>query len=153
MFNVLQYGYAVIDLEKLDPLNVDDLCLSQYLAYILQVCIKLDTLHPLLVVEAFEKTIRLFFFPPSLQFVSQRHRPLRGRSARLLLDYIRTIPCKVSLTLVFQCCVVNFGNDQMSRTTIMWPYIPGCWCMIEKGETYVITRSVNIVASKSFSSA
>ncbi|CAO2045371.1 unnamed protein product [Urochloa humidicola] len=66
--SMLEYGYAVIDLEKLDPLNVDDLCLSQYLAYI-------------------------------LQFVSQRHRPLRGRSARLLLDYIRTIPCKAALTV------------------------------------------------------
>jgi hypothetical protein len=39
MFSVLQYGYAIIDLENLDPLNVDDLSLSQYLAYILQVCI------------------------------------------------------------------------------------------------------------------
>ncbi|CAL5022729.1 unnamed protein product [Urochloa decumbens] len=66
--SILEYGYAVIDLEKLDPLNVNDLCLSQYLAYI-------------------------------LQFVSQRHRPLRGRSARLLLDYIRTIPCKAALTV------------------------------------------------------
>jgi hypothetical protein len=37
---LLQYGYAVIDLEKLDPINVDDLCLSQYLAYILQVYTK-----------------------------------------------------------------------------------------------------------------
>ncbi|KAG8058676.1 hypothetical protein GUJ93_ZPchr0002g23952 [Zizania palustris] len=61
---VMEHGYAVIDLEKLDPHNVDDLCLSQYLAYV-------------------------------LQFVSQRHRPLRGRSARLLMDYIRTIPCKL----------------------------------------------------------
>nr|CAB3449556.1 unnamed protein product [Digitaria exilis] len=33
------------------------------------------------------------------EFVSQRHRPLRGRSARLLLDYIRTIPCKAALTV------------------------------------------------------
>jgi len=89
LFTVLQYGYAVIDLEILDPLNMDDLCLSHYLAYI-------------------------------LQFVSQRHRPLRGRSARLLLDYIRTIPCKVCLTLVFQCCHDNFGNDQTSGTAIMW---------------------------------
>jgi hypothetical protein len=34
-FSVLQYGYAIINLENLDPLNVDDLSLSQYLAYIL----------------------------------------------------------------------------------------------------------------------
>ncbi|XP_062218803.1 uncharacterized protein LOC133918768 isoform X2 [Phragmites australis] len=65
---ILEYGYAVIDIEKLDPLNVDDLCLAQYLTYI-------------------------------LQFVSQRHRPVRGRSARLLMDYIRTIPCKAALTV------------------------------------------------------
>ncbi|KAF0932950.1 hypothetical protein E2562_013142 [Oryza meyeriana var. granulata] len=65
---VMEHGYAVIDLEKLDPHNVDDLCLSQYLAYV-------------------------------LQFVSQRHRPLRGRSARLLMDYIRTISCKAALTV------------------------------------------------------
>uniref|UniRef100_A0A0D9VEJ4 tRNA(Ile)-lysidine synthetase n=1 Tax=Leersia perrieri TaxID=77586 RepID=A0A0D9VEJ4_9ORYZ len=65
---VMEHGYAVIDLEKLDPHNVDDLCLSQYLTYI-------------------------------LQFVSQRHRPLRGRCARLLMDYIRTTPCKAALTV------------------------------------------------------
>ncbi|XP_015688887.2 uncharacterized protein LOC102705885 [Oryza brachyantha] len=65
---LMEHGYAVIDLEKLDPHNVDDLCLSQYLAYV-------------------------------LQFVSQRHRPLRGRSARLLMDYIRTVPCKAALTV------------------------------------------------------
>lgn len=39
---LLQYGYAIIDLEKLDPVNVDDLRLSQYLAYVLQVYTKLD---------------------------------------------------------------------------------------------------------------
>ncbi|KAK3152694.1 hypothetical protein QOZ80_2BG0162250 [Eleusine coracana subsp. coracana] len=65
---ILEHGYAVIDLEKLDPVNVDDLCLSQYLVYI-------------------------------LQFISQRHKPVRGRSARLLMDYIRSIPCKAALTL------------------------------------------------------
>ena len=62
LFTVLQYGYAVIDLEILDPLNMDDLCLSHYLAYILQVCIKFDTFHPLSVVRAFEKTLQLFSF-------------------------------------------------------------------------------------------
>ncbi|KAL6629450.1 hypothetical protein ACP70R_029215 [Stipagrostis hirtigluma subsp. patula] len=65
---IMEHGYAIIDLGKLDPLNVDDLCLSQYLAYI-------------------------------VQFVSQRHRPVRGRSAQMLMDYIRTIPCKAALTV------------------------------------------------------
>jgi hypothetical protein len=92
MFSVLQYGYAIIDLENLDPLNVDDLSLSQYLAYILQVCIKLDTLF-----VGCSRFNSSFFFS-LLQFVSQRHRPLRGRSARLLLDYIRSSPCKVCST-------------------------------------------------------
>ncbi|XP_020536378.1 uncharacterized protein LOC105637727 isoform X3 [Jatropha curcas] len=33
-----------------------------------------------------------------LQFISQRHRPVRGSTSKLLLDYIRTFPCKASLT-------------------------------------------------------
>ncbi|KAI9119314.1 hypothetical protein K1719_009989 [Acacia pycnantha] len=33
-----------------------------------------------------------------LQFISQRQRPIRGSALRLLLDYIRTFPCKNSLT-------------------------------------------------------
>ncbi|KAK8550263.1 hypothetical protein V6N13_118781 [Hibiscus sabdariffa] len=33
-----------------------------------------------------------------LQFVSQRQRPIRGSTSNLLLQYIRAIPCKTSLT-------------------------------------------------------
>ncbi|KAJ7969606.1 tRNA(Ile)-lysidine synthase [Quillaja saponaria] len=33
-----------------------------------------------------------------LQFISQRHRPIRGSTSRLLLDYMHTFPCKTSLT-------------------------------------------------------
>ncbi|KAM3760109.1 hypothetical protein ACB098_01G169400 [Castanea mollissima] len=33
-----------------------------------------------------------------LQFISQRYRPVRGSTSKLLLDYIRTFPCKNSLT-------------------------------------------------------
>ncbi|KAG9456084.1 hypothetical protein H6P81_000592 [Aristolochia fimbriata] len=33
-----------------------------------------------------------------LQFVSQRHRPVRGRISRILLNYLRSSPCKTSLT-------------------------------------------------------
>ncbi|KAJ3692223.1 hypothetical protein LUZ60_012573 [Juncus effusus] len=39
-----------------------------------------------------------------LQFISQRHRPVRGRSSKLLIDYIRNFPCKSSLTLS-GCCI------------------------------------------------
>ncbi|KAK9098992.1 hypothetical protein Syun_026037 [Stephania yunnanensis] len=36
-----------------------------------------------------------------LQFISQRHRPVRGRTSKLLLDYMRNLPCKVNLTSSF----------------------------------------------------
>ncbi|CAA6665977.1 unnamed protein product [Spirodela intermedia] len=65
---VMDHGYAIIDLNKLDPSSVDDLCLSKFLAVV-------------------------------LQFISQRHRPVRGAASKLLLDYIRRIPCKASLTV------------------------------------------------------
>ena len=31
------------------------------------------------------------------QFISQRHKPVRGSALKLLLDYLRTFPCKVHL--------------------------------------------------------
>ncbi|URE14747.1 PP-loop family [Musa troglodytarum] len=64
---IMEHGYAVVDLEKLEPSSVDDLCLSRYLAWI-------------------------------LQYISQRHRPIRGSISRLLLGYIHSFPCKTSLT-------------------------------------------------------
>ncbi|XP_034699750.1 uncharacterized protein LOC117925045 isoform X2 [Vitis riparia] len=60
-------GYAVIDLEILHPSKIEDICLSKFIALV-------------------------------LQFISQRHRPVRGSTSKLLLDYIRTFPCKTSLT-------------------------------------------------------
>ncbi|XP_060169761.1 uncharacterized protein LOC132600548 [Lycium barbarum] len=33
-----------------------------------------------------------------LQFVSQRQRPVRGSASKLILDYIRTSPCKTAVT-------------------------------------------------------
>lgn len=57
-----------------------------------------------------------------LQFISQRNRPVRGSTSKLLLDYIRTLPCKISITAagcylspapgskgtkVVVCCSVN----------------------------------------------
>ncbi|XP_042408235.1 tRNA(Ile)-lysidine synthase-like isoform X2 [Zingiber officinale] len=65
---IMELGYAVIDLVKLMPSCIDDLCLSRYAAWI-------------------------------LQFISQRHRPIRGHTSQMLLDYIRNFPCKTSLTV------------------------------------------------------
>ncbi|KAM5547754.1 hypothetical protein ABKV19_001963 [Rosa sericea] len=33
-----------------------------------------------------------------LQFISQRHRPLRGNTSKLLVGYLRSFPCKTSVT-------------------------------------------------------
>ncbi|PIA42695.1 hypothetical protein AQUCO_02000266v1 [Aquilegia coerulea] len=64
---VTVHGYAIIDLEKLDPLNVDDVCLSKFSTLV-------------------------------LQFISQRHRQVRGRTSKLILEYMRNLPCKTCLT-------------------------------------------------------
>ncbi|KAI3929098.1 hypothetical protein MKW92_051877, partial [Papaver armeniacum] len=64
---VNSHGYVTIDVEKLDPSNVEDICLSKFITVI-------------------------------LQFVSQRHRPVRGRTSKLLLEYVRNFPIKTSLT-------------------------------------------------------
>ncbi|KZV54065.1 hypothetical protein F511_39274 [Dorcoceras hygrometricum] len=34
-----------------------------------------------------------------VQFISQRHKPVRGKALKLLLHYLRTFPCKVCLTV------------------------------------------------------
>ncbi|KAF4365419.1 hypothetical protein F8388_012784 [Cannabis sativa] len=64
---VTDFGYAVIDLEILNPSKIEDICLSKFIALI-------------------------------LQFISQRNRPIRGSTSKLLLDYMRTFPCRTSLT-------------------------------------------------------
>ncbi|XP_010249720.1 PREDICTED: uncharacterized protein LOC104592192 isoform X2 [Nelumbo nucifera] len=64
---ITTHGYAIIDLEKLNPSNIEDICLSKFASLV-------------------------------LQFISQRHRPVRSRTSQLLLDYIRKFPCKTSLT-------------------------------------------------------
>ncbi|KAK4759780.1 hypothetical protein SAY87_022911 [Trapa incisa] len=38
------------------------------------------------------------FLAVVVQFISQRHRPVRGSTSKLLLEYVRTFPCKTSLT-------------------------------------------------------
>ncbi|XP_022749822.1 uncharacterized protein LOC111299109 [Durio zibethinus] len=64
---IMDQGYAVINLKALDPSKIEDICLSKFIALV-------------------------------LQFVSQRQRPIGGNTSKLLLQYIRTIPCKTSLT-------------------------------------------------------
>ncbi|KAL3532450.1 hypothetical protein ACH5RR_005971 [Cinchona calisaya] len=64
---IMPEGYAVINLQILNPSSVDDICLSKFLTFI-------------------------------LQFISQKHRPVRGSATKLLFDYIRTSPCKTCLT-------------------------------------------------------
>ncbi|KAL4193968.1 hypothetical protein AMTRI_Chr05g66430 [Amborella trichopoda] len=64
---IVNYGYAKIDLEKLNASNVEDLCLSKFITIV-------------------------------LQFISQRHRPVRGSVSAALLKYIRGFPCKSAFT-------------------------------------------------------
>lgn len=48
----------------------------------------------------FRRSIHSFYLHfVAFQFVSQRHRPVRGSTSKLLLDYIRTFPCKVNLLI------------------------------------------------------
>ncbi|KAA8534971.1 hypothetical protein F0562_029974 [Nyssa sinensis] len=53
---IIDKGYAVIDLETLNPSKIEDICLSKFVALV-------------------------------LQFISPRHRPVRGGASKLLLDY------------------------------------------------------------------
>ncbi|XP_027358151.1 uncharacterized protein LOC113867208 isoform X2 [Abrus precatorius] len=64
---IMDLGYAVIDLQVLCPLKIEDICLMKFLSLV-------------------------------LQFISQRQRQIRGSALKLLLDYIRTFPCKNSIT-------------------------------------------------------
>lgn len=64
---IMDHGYAVIDLQILCPLKIEDICLMKFLSLV-------------------------------LQFVSQRQRQIRGSALKLLMDYIRTFPCKNSIT-------------------------------------------------------
>ncbi|KAK7364035.1 hypothetical protein VNO80_12367 [Phaseolus coccineus] len=64
---IKDHGYAVIHLQTLCPLKIEDICLMKFLSLV-------------------------------LQFVSQRQRQVRGSAMKLLMDYIRTFPCKNSIT-------------------------------------------------------
>ncbi|WOL09314.1 hypothetical protein Cni_G18067 [Canna indica] len=107
---ITEHGYAVMDLEKLKPSSVDDLCLSRYLAWI-------------------------------LQFISQRHRPVRGSISQLLLRYIRNSPCKTSLTAagcylspapqskgtkLLICCSVDSPQSSRTELSYKYPFLEEC---------------------------
>ncbi|KAJ7973863.1 tRNA(Ile)-lysidine synthase [Quillaja saponaria] len=77
----MDHGYAVVDLEILNPSKVEDICLSRFVSLL-------------------------------LQFISQRHRPVRGSTSKLPLDYIRTFPCKINWF-------------QMRQMSIFWKSLRG----------------------------
>ncbi|XP_045789952.1 uncharacterized protein LOC123884783 isoform X1 [Trifolium pratense] len=89
------HGYAVIDLQILCDLKIEDICLMKFLSVV-------------------------------LQFVSQRQKQIRGSALKLLMDYLRTFPCKKSITAagcylcpepgsrgsrVLVCCSVDFASS------------------------------------------
>ncbi|EPS66935.1 hypothetical protein M569_07840, partial [Genlisea aurea] len=63
---IVHHGYAVVDLQLLLTMEVDDICLARFIVLL-------------------------------LQFISQRHRPIRGNALKVLLSYFRTTPCKTCL--------------------------------------------------------
>lgn len=124
--NIMPQGYAVIDLEILNPSKIMDICLSKFIALL-------------------------------LQFISQRHRPVRGSALKLLLDYIRTYPCKTSLTAagcylcaapgskgakVLVCCSVNCSLPLETELFYRHSY--------EGQKCYVLSEVEQIVADGKF---
>ncbi|KAK6944970.1 tRNA(Ile)-lysidine/2-thiocytidine synthase, N-terminal [Dillenia turbinata] len=125
---IMAQGYAVINLEVLDPSNIEDISLSKFIALVLQVLpllaifIAVSKLFFIMcrIVVVFKCLSRVFLI--DWQFISQRHRPVRGGTLKLLLEYFRTFPCKNSLTAagcylcpapgskgsnILVCCSVN----------------------------------------------
>ncbi|PIN03983.1 tRNA(Ile)-lysidine synthetase [Handroanthus impetiginosus] len=66
--SIMPHGYAVINIETLQSMQVKDIYLAKFAALV-------------------------------LQFISQRHRPVRGNASKLLLNYLKTFPCKTCLTV------------------------------------------------------
>lgn len=89
---IMPHGYAVIDLEKLNPSQTEDLCLSRFLALV-------------------------------LQFVSQRHRPVRGSALKLLLGYIRTFPCKLLAPKELKSLFVAQSNPFFPQKMTYIPHV------------------------------
>ncbi|KAG0493919.1 hypothetical protein HPP92_004913 [Vanilla planifolia] len=93
--SVMDEGYTIINLEKLDPLNINDLYLSKFLDVV-------------------------------LQFTSQRLRPIRGSAMRLLLGYVRSLPCKTSLTAAgcYLCAAPRSKGTKMIITCLPEASLP-----------------------------
>ncbi|CAI0628854.1 unnamed protein product [Linum tenue] len=125
--NIMDQGYAVIDLMVLSPSKVPDMCLSKFIALV-------------------------------LQFVSQKHRTVRGATSKRLLDYVRTFPCKTSFTVagcylcpspgsrgtkLLVCCSVNchlpstieVNNSDFDREQKQYPSMLDE--IIAEGKSYV----------------
>ncbi|KAG4144236.1 hypothetical protein ERO13_D05G025200v2 [Gossypium hirsutum] len=90
---------AVISVCRRTRIYVDQICnslIKQSITVMDQgfAVINLKTLNP----SKIEDICLSKFITLVLQFVSQRQRPIRGSTSKLLLQYIRTIPCKTSLT-------------------------------------------------------
>ncbi|XP_020547332.1 uncharacterized protein LOC105180372 isoform X1 [Sesamum indicum] len=126
---------AVISACRRTRLHVDNVCrlLLNQAVTVMPVCsshgyavIDLGNLHAMEV-----KDIYLAKFAAMvLQFISQRHRPVRGNASKLLLSYLRTFPCKTCLTVascylcpapgskgtqVLVCCSVNSSLPPMVK--------------------------------------
>ncbi|TYJ32298.1 hypothetical protein E1A91_A05G026200v1 [Gossypium mustelinum] len=96
---------AVISACRRTRIYVDQICnslIKQSITVMDQgyAVINLKTLNP----SKIEDICLSKFITLVLQFVSQRQRPIRGSTSKLLLQYIRTIPCKGFEALV--CCSV-----------------------------------------------
>ncbi|TYG66771.1 hypothetical protein ES288_D05G026800v1 [Gossypium darwinii] len=86
---------AVISVCRRTRIYVDQICnslIKQSITVMDQgfAVINLKTLNP----SKIEDICLSKFITLVLQFVSQRQRPIRGSTSKLLLQYIRTIPCK-----------------------------------------------------------
>ncbi|KAL4589624.1 hypothetical protein LXL04_002532 [Taraxacum kok-saghyz] len=90
---------AIISSCRMTRVYVDHICctlLNQVVTVMPEgyAVIDLGTLNPSKVPDiCLSKFITLL-----LQFISQRQRPVRGSAQKLLLDYIRTLPCKSCFT-------------------------------------------------------
>ncbi|KAL0410659.1 UNVERIFIED_CONTAM: tRNA(Ile)-lysidine synthase [Sesamum latifolium] len=78
-----------------------------------------------------------------LQFISQRHRPVRGNASKLLLSYLRTFPCKVNLVLphfLYGSHALSFACD-VTCLTVAGCYL--CPAPGSKGTKVLVCCSVN----------
>ncbi|KAL8167058.1 hypothetical protein V2J09_008557 [Rumex salicifolius] len=75
----------------------------------------------------------LKFSASILQFISQRNRPVRGSASKLLIDYVRTFPCKASLTTAGGYLSARHREPKEPRSlfvVLLNPYLPLTWISI-----------------------